>query len=147
MPFLIIAVMLLGAVLAISQHIDLAKRHTNASNSIVNYNATMQDFYYSVRKTKAEILQCLQAPPRYAVCKYQYEPATCSIIFSPKLPDGSLEITYRIYITEHPGYSIVRVIQYNYLWEKNPYFRLQNEFWKQLLDAEPVSYVQQPSTN
>lgn len=146
MPILLSIFILLIAVMILPQHTERTQRHRQASNGIINHNADMREFYYRAEKNRDEILQFLRSPTQNSSCKYRFEESTSSIVFSPQLPDGSLDITYNIFITERQGYSILKVVQQDHLWEKNPYALLQNEFWHQLLEAEPIPYVQQPSS-
>ena len=126
-------------------HIERIQRHKTASHGIINHSADMREFYYRVEKTESQILQILNSSIPYPGCRYRFEAPSRSIVFSPELPDTSLDISYGIFITEHQGYCLLRIVQQNYLWEKNPYTFLQNEFWNHLLAAEPIPYIQQPS--
>ena len=117
------------------------KKH---SNGIMNHNANFREFVYKVNKSSDEIWRTLKLHNTHTSIKYRFHEDNQTIVFYSELPDGYLDITYSIYVFEHEGYSILKVVQENHLLEKNKYALLQNEFWYQLLGATPTPYILQP---
>lgn len=117
------------------------KKH---SNGVMNHDASFRQFLYKTDKSGDEIWETLKVHNIHTSIKYRFNDADQTIVFYSELPDGHLDITYRIYVFEYEGYSILKVVQENHFLEKNKYALLQNEFWCQLLGATPIPYTQQP---
>ena len=117
------------------------KKH---SNGIMNHDASFRQFVYKTDKSSDEIWDTLKLHHMHTTVKYRFNDANQTIVFYSELPDGYLDITYRIYVLEHEGCNILKVVQENHFLEKNKYALLQNEFWFQLLGATPIPYTQQP---
>ena len=114
------------------------------SNGIMNHDASFRQFVYKTDKSSNEIWNTLKLHNIHTKIKYRFNETNHTIVFYSELPDGYLDITYRIYVFEHEGYSILKVVQENHFLEKNKFSLLQNEFWFQLLGATPIPYVLQP---
>ncbi len=114
------------------------------SNGIVNHDASFRQFVYKTHKSSDEIWDTLKLHQIHTSVKYRFNDANQTIVFYSELPDGYLDMTYRIYVLEHEGYNILKVVQENHFLEKNKYALLQNEFWCQLLGATPIPYTQHP---
>ena len=114
------------------------------SNGIMNHDASFRQFVYKTNKSSDEIWNTLKLHHMHTSIKYRFNNTNQTIAFYSELADGCLDMTYRIYVLEHEGYSILKVVQENHFLEKNKYALLQNEFWFQLLGATPIPYIQQP---
>jgi len=113
------------------------KKHTNG---VINHDAGFRQFLYKTDKRSDEIWDTLKRHNIHTTIKYRFDDANQTIVFYSELPDGYLDITYRIYVFEHGEYSILKVVQENRFLEKNKYAFLQNEFWYQVLGAAPIPY-------
>ena len=140
----IVVIMFLAVVIPIvvSHHLEFYRSHKNYSNGIANHDTNFREFVYRVDKSSDEIWQSLKCSNTYTATKYRFNEPDNTIVFYSELPDGYLDITYGIYVFEHEGYCILKVVQRNHFWEKNKYTLLQNEFWNQLLGAMPIPYRQ-----
>ena len=114
------------------------------SNGILNHDAGFRRFVYKIDKSADEIWAALKRPNIHTPMKYRFHDADRTIVFYSELPDGYLDITYRLYVSEYDGYSILEVVQVDHLLEKNKYALLQNEFWCKRLGATPIPYSRQP---
>ena len=117
------------------------KKH---SNGILNHDASLRRFVYKTDKSADEIWDALKRPNIHTPMKYRFNDADRTVVFCSELPDGYLDITYRLYVSEYEGYSILKVVQADHLLEKNKYALLQNEFWCKRLDATPIPYFERP---
>ena len=118
--------------------------HKKYSNGIMNHDASFRQFVYKTDKSSDEIWDTLKRHNIHTSIKYRFNDSNQTIVFYSELPDGYLDMTYRIYVLEHDGYNILKVVQENHFLEKNKYALLQNEFWYQLLGATPTPYILQP---
>lgn len=120
--------------------VDLYRNQKNYSNDIVNYDSARREFCYRVEKNRTEIWKTLEKHDRYTATKYRFNSETGIITFYSELPDGYLDVSYRIEITEKAGYSVLWVVQFDRFYERTKYGWLQNEFCSQKLDAVPIPY-------
>ena len=118
--------------------------YKNYSTGVMNHDASFRQFVYKTDKSGNEIWDTLKLHNIHTSIKYRFNDANKTIVFYSELPDGYLDIAYRVYVFEHEGYTILKVVQENHFLEKNKYALLQNEFWCQLLGATPIPYIQQP---
>ena len=114
------------------------KKH---SGGVVNHDAGLREFLYKTDKSGDEIWDILKLHTVHTPIKYRVDDASQRIVFYSELPDGYLDMTYRICVFEHEEYNILKVAQENHFLEKNKFALLQNEFWHQLLGATPIPYV------
>ena len=112
------------------------------SNGVMNHDASFRQFIYRTDKSGDEIWDILKLHNIHTSIKYRFNDANQTIVFYSELPDGYVDITYRIYVFERVGYNILKVVQDNFFLEKNKYSLLMNEFWYQLLGATPMPYTQ-----
>ena len=118
--------------------------HKNYSNGIVNHNASFSEFVYEIHKPAGDIWRILNSYNASLPLKYRFNEAGRTIVFYPELPDGSIEITYRISLTEHNGHNILKLTQETHLLEKNGFWSYQNEFWYKTIGATPYPYILLP---
>ena len=118
--------------------------HKNFSNGIMNYNASLSEFVYEIDKTGDEIWCILNSHNPSSPLKYRFNEAGHTIVFYPELPDGSMDITYRISVIEHKGHNILKVTEETHLFSKNSFALYQNEFWYKTIGATPYPYIQLP---
>ena len=130
--------------IVIAHEKELYQSYKKYSNGIMNHDGSYRQFVYKTDKSSDEIWDALKLHNIHTSIKYRFNNANQTIVFYSELPDGYIDITYRIYVFEHEGYNILKVVQENHFLEKNKYALLQNEFWCQLLGATPVPYTQQP---
>lgn len=109
---------------------------------IVNHNASFREFVYRVAVTAEEIWQLLGDSGGCLGVRYQTDPAAGKITFRTELPLGQPDITYGLTLSVRRGITVLKVIQLDWLWEKNRFAGLQNDFWTWKLEAEPVDYIQ-----
>lgn len=108
---------------------------------VMNHDAAFRQFVYRTDKSADEIQDILLSHNVHTSIKYRFHDWDQTIIFYSQLPDGHVDIAYRIYVAAYDGYSILKVVQVNHFLEKNRYALLQNEFWYQLLGAMPIPYT------
>lgn len=118
--------------------------HKNYSNGIVNHNASFSEFVYEIHKPACDIWRILNSYNASLPLKNRFNEAGRTIVFYPELPDGSIEITYRISLMEHNGHNILKLTQENHLLEKNGFWSYQNEFWYKAIGATPYPYILLP---
>ena len=128
--------------MALFHDIELYRSYKKYTNNIINHDASFQEFIYKVDKCANEIWRLLREQTIHTSTKYRFNEAEHTITFYSELPDGSLDVTYLIYVSEYDGYSILKIVQTNRFLEKKKYAYLQNEFWSQLLEAVPIPYTQ-----
>ena len=108
---------------------------------IMNHNASFREFVYRVELTPEEIRQELERQKFYSGARYRFDRLGAMITFSTELPMGQPDITYGLSITRHQGYSLLKVVQLDWLREKNRFAGIQNDFWGKMVGAEPVDYI------
>ncbi len=128
---------------------DLRERQGEAAS---NGDGTGQIFTYIVRKSEAEILSELESGCRYTDMKYRWDAARREITLHEALPNGSPEVCYALaFLPQAEGTALcVRQVSHlrsvrgapghEYRQGGNRYAWLQNEFWRQKLEAEPMMY-------
>ena len=126
----------------LSHHMELYRSYKKYTNNIVNHDASFREFVYKVEKCANEIWRTIREHKIHTSTKYRFNEAEHTITFYSEIPDGYLDVTYLIYVSECDGYSILKIVQANHFLENNKYAYLQNEFWTQLLDAIPIPYAQ-----
>ena len=142
----IVAIIFLALVIpmVIAHEKERYQSYKKHSNGVMNHDASLRQFVYKTDKSSDEIWDTLKLHKIHTTVKYRFNDANQTIVFYSELPDGYLDITYRIYVFEHEGYNILKVVQDNHFLEKNKYALLQNEFWYQLLGATPTPYILRP---
>lgn len=141
--WIIIVGLVFSGLIVIWHHSEFYRSHKNNSGGIINCDGFMREFCYRVDKSKAEIWTLLISNNTYTATKYRFNGEQGIITFYSELPDGYLDISYVIKIAEYEGYSLMKVTQFDHMWTQNKYAWLQNEFWRQKLDAMPVAYMRE----
>ena len=144
MGFVVILFLALVIPVIIFHEKERYQSYRKHSNGILNHDAGFHRFVYKTGKSADEIWATLKRPNIHTPMKYRFYDADRTIVFYSELPDGYLDITYRLYVSEYDGYSILEVVQADHLLEKNKYALLQNEFWCKRLGATPIPYSRQP---
>lgn len=144
MGIIVIIFLALTAFLVVAHEKERYQSYKKHSNGILNHDAGFRRFVYKTDKSADEIWNTLKRPNIHTPIKYSFHDDDRTIVFYSELPDGYLDITYRLYVSEYEGYSILEVVQADHLLEKNKYALLQNEFWCKRLDATPIPYSERP---
>ena len=144
MGFVVILFLALVIPVIIFHEKERYQSYRKHSNGILNHDGGFHRFVYKTGKSADEIWATLKRPNIHTPMKYRFYDADRTIVFYSELPDGYLDITYRLYVSEYDGYSILEVVQADHLLEKNKYALLQNEFWCKRLGATPIPYSRQP---
>lgn len=116
------------------------RQHKTSSVSTTNHAGNMREFHYRIEKSIEEIWGLLEMENVLDPLRYRLDAALHIITFHSDLPDGSLDIAYRIHLEQHDGHTILKVVQVNHLLEKNKFAWLQNDFWMKKLDAVPIPF-------
>jgi hypothetical protein len=108
---------------------------------IMNHNASFREFVYRVELSPEEIWAELDRPEFPAAVRYRVCRGSQTIVFSTELPVGQPDITYGLTFSGQEGCTLLKVTQLDWLWEKNCFAAIQNEFWEKKLGAVPVDYI------
>ena len=108
---------------------------------VINHNASWREFVYRTDLTPSEIREQLRAEGRCFSLRYRFDDVRSRITFSTELPMGQPDISYALTFSQKNGITLLKVTQLDWLWEKNRFAPLQNQFWAKILDAEPVDYI------
>ncbi len=119
--------------------IPICKRHREATNGVINYNADMTRFVYKVYAGKEEIIRLLQT---YNIAD--------EVTFRVNMNDGSMTVyeqegVYQEYyytILEYTAYSVLRLQKVKYI-DRQSYIQLKlNPSIIRKLPAEPIPFSQ-----
>ena len=72
--------------------------------------------------------------------KYRFDPETNRITFYSDMANGSIPMSFFVHLTAHETGTAIRVVRANRPYGDLLYPMMQNEFWQQLAEAEPVPY-------
>ena len=108
---------------------------------VMNHNASWREFVYRVELTPEEIRVRIGRDGRCAGIRYRFDSIQSRITFSTELPIGQPDITYGLTLSKRNGATVLKVTQLDWLWEKNCFAPLQNQFWANILGVEPVDYI------
>jgi len=112
----------------------MAERQEN----VVNRDTFSKEFCYKTAYSKQEIQRLLETCNGYDVFRYRFDADKWEITFYKEL-QADTNITYTIYISEFPAFTILKIVQKSPFLKKN-YFYQQNKFWSQKIKAEVFPY-------
>ena len=114
------------------------KKQSSMWSGIRNYNDTMTEFCYRVPHSKSEIIMILNVPNVYDELKYIFDPISMIITFNSIEHGGTVK--YQLIIQEKENECLFRVEAVSMSSLLSLYAILQNSFWANKIQAEPVRY-------
>ncbi len=100
------------------------KKHNNATGGVVNYDAFMRKFVFSVNTTRDDFYAALSVPNSYDPLSYTLSQDYSAITFSTMQTSA----TYRLYVEQYQGYIVLKLEQIsavsgaNIPYSINPFF-------------------------
>lgn len=130
-------------VLCFPLFLNIGKKQASTLSGIRNYDDFMLEFCYKVPHSKDKILSILNVPNIYDELKYCFDPIGLIITFDSIEYGASAK--YQLIIQDNDSGSLLRVKAVGTFVLQNRYAALQNSFWANKIQAEPVRYFK-PST-
>ena len=137
MPVILLCVALIAVVVLGHDH-ELVRRHRKSARGIRNHDGGLREFHFRTDLPAQEVHERLEQAYRVPFIRYRFDPEQSRITFYSDIPNGSTQVGYWVTITQQGSGSSIRVVQADHPFDRKVYALLQNEFWCQLADAEPV---------
>lgn len=118
-------------------------RYRKSSKGVRNHDHQLREFLYRTDLSADEVRGRLLREFRLPHTQYRFDPETSRITFYSDIPNGSKPVTFTVHLTGQGSGTAIRVVQVDHLYENKLYPLMQNEFWHQLAEAEPVPYSDQ----
>ncbi len=115
-------------------------RFRKSSRGIRNHDHQLREFHYRTDLSADEVRGRLVREFRVPHTRYRFDPETNRITFYSDIPNGSKPMSFFVQLTGQGSGTSIRVVQADHLYENKLYPLMQNEFWQQLAQAEPVPY-------
>ena len=116
-----------------------AARQRQVSSGVINYDAFMKKFCFSIDATKQEVYSQLNLPNVYDVLEYDLDEENDVITFK-RYVGG--RYPYRIFVDEVEGCHILWVEQFPLVMGGGNVPYLINEFFIKKLGAKPIDYTE-----
>ena len=115
-------------------------RYRKSSRGIRNHDPQFREFHYRTALPAGEVRDRLIREFRVPFMKYRFEPEVNRITFYSDMANGSIPMSFFVHLTAHETGTAIRVVRANRPYGALLYPMMQNEFWQQLAEAEPVPY-------
>ena len=121
-------------------HREWIDRYRKSSGGIRNHDPQFREFHYRTALPAGEVRDRLIREFRVPFMKYRFEPEVNRITFYSAMANGSIPMSFFVHLTAHETGTAIRVVRANRPYGDLLYPLMQNEFWQQLAEAEPVPY-------
>ena len=121
-------------------HREWIDRYRKSSGGIRNHDPQFREFHYRTALPAGEVRDRLIREFRVPFMKYRFEPEVNRITFYSDMANGSIPMSFFVHLTAHETGTAIRVVRANRPYGDLLYPLMQNEFWQQLAEAEPVPY-------
>ena len=139
MIFILLGIALI-LLIVLGLHREWLDRYQKSSGGIRNHDPQFREFHYRTALTAEEVLDRLTREFRVPFTKYRFDPETNRITFYSDMANGSIPMSFFVHLTAHETGTAIRVVRADHPNGTPLYPMMQNEFWKQLANAEPVPY-------
>ena len=121
-------------------HREWIDRYRKSSGGIRNHDQQFREFHYRTDLPAVEVLDRLIREFRVPFTKYRFDPETNRITFYSDIANGSTPMSFFVHLTAQETGTGIRVVRADRPYGDLLYPMMQNEFWQQLAEAEPVPY-------
>ena len=115
-------------------------RYRKSSGGIRNHDPQFREFNYRTALTAGEVRDRLLREFRVPFTKYRFDPDMNRITFYSDMANGSAPMSFFVHLTAQEKGTAIRVVRAERPYGDLLYPMMQNEFWQQLAEAEPVPY-------
>ena len=127
-------------VIVLGLHREWIDRYRKSSGGIRNHDPQFREFHYRTALPAGEVRDRLIREFRVPFMKYRFEPEVNRITFYSDMANGSIPMSFFVHLTAHETGTALGVVRANRPYGDLLYPLMQNEFWQQLAEAEPVPY-------
>lgn len=120
MIFILLGIALI-LLIVLSLHRERLDRYRKSSGGIRNHDPQFREF-------------------RVPFTKYRFDPESNRITFYSDMPNGSIPMSFFVYLTAQEDGASIRVVRADHPYGDLLYPMMQNEFWQNLAQAEPIPY-------
>ena len=121
-------------------HREWIDSYRKSSGGIRNHDQQFREFHYRTALPAVEVRERLIRDFRVPFMKYRFDPETNRITFYSDMANGSIPMSFFVHLTAQETGTAIRVVRANRPYGDLLYPMMQNEFWQQLAEAEPVPY-------
>ena len=139
MIFILLGITLIFLIV-LGAHREWLDRYRKSSGGIRNHDPQFREFHYRTTLSAEEVRSRLIREFRVPCTKYRFAPELNRITFYSDMANGSTPMSFFVHLTVHKDETAIRVARADHLNATLLYPMMQNEFWQQLADAEPVPY-------
>ena len=121
-------------------HREWLDHYRKSSGGIRNHDPQFREFHYRTTLPAEEVRSRLIREFRVPCTKYRFAPELNCITFYSDMANGSTPMSFFVHFTVRKAETAIRVARADHPNGTLLYPMMQNEFWQQLANAEPVSY-------
>ena len=121
-------------------HREWLEGYRKSSGGIRNHDPQFREFHYRTDLTAGEVRDRLIREFRVPFMKYRFAPEMNRITFYSDMANGSTPMSFFVHLTAQEKGTAIRVVRADRPHGDLLYPMMQNEFWQQLAEAEPVPY-------
>ena len=121
-------------------HREWLDRYRKSSRGIRNHDPQFREFHYRTSLPIGEVRDRLLREFRVPFTKYRFDPDMNRITFYSDMANGSIPMSFFVHLTARETGTAIRVVRADRPYGDLLYPMMQNEFWQQLAEAEPVPY-------
>ena len=126
--------------IVLGSHWEWLERYRKSSGGIRNHDQQFREFHYRTALPAGEVRDRLIREFRVPFTKYRFDPETNRITFYSDMANGSTPMSFFVHLTAQEKGTAIRVVRADRPHGDLLYPMMQNEFWQQLAEAEPVPY-------
>lgn len=139
MIFILLGIALI-LLIVLGAHREWLDRYRKSSGGIRNHDPQFREFHYRTALPAGEVRDRLIREFRVPFTKFRFDPETNRITFYSDMYNGSTPMSFFVHLTARETGTAIRVVRADRPHGDLLYPMMQNEFWQQLADAEPVPY-------
>ena len=139
MIFILLGIALI-LLIVLGLHREWLDRYQKSSGGIRNHDPQFREFHYRTTLSAEEVQSRLIREFRVPCTKYRFDPELSRITFYSDMANGSTPMSFFVNLTVRKAETAIRVVRADHPNGTLLYPMMQNEFWQQLANAEPMPY-------